>query len=102
MPKKQLVVDTPDTKVMRVCSATNVLLKYNWHLNPMDNKAVVDLGLQSVKKYWRRAVQVTDELSYLQDFLPALAVFANEACRDYDQKMSLDKHLRFRRDKDHE
>ncbi len=56
----------------------------------MDDEAVVDLGLRSVKKYWRHAAQVADELSHLQDFLPALAVFVNEARRDYDQKMQLD------------
>ncbi len=43
--KKQLVIDTPDAEVTRVCSATNILLKYNWHLNPTDNEATVDLGL---------------------------------------------------------
>lgn len=40
----------PDTEVGWICSVTNVLLKYNWHLNPIDNKVVVDLGLQNVKK----------------------------------------------------
>ena len=49
--KKELVVDIPDAEVTRVCSATNVLLKYNWHLDPTDNEAAMDLGLQSVKKY---------------------------------------------------
>ena len=102
MPKKDIVVDTPDAEVTRVCSATNVLLKYDWHLDPTDNEAAVDLGLQSVKKYWRRAAQVADELSHLQDFLPALAVFINEACGDYNQKMQLDKRLRFRQDRDYE
>ena len=43
--KKELVVNTPDTKVTQVCSATNILLKYNWHLDPMDNETVVHLGL---------------------------------------------------------
>ncbi len=98
--RKQLVVDTPDAEVTWICSATNVLLKYNWHLNRTDDKAAVDLGLRSVKKYWRCAAQVADELSHLQDFFLALAVFVNKACRDYDQKTQLDKRLRFRRDKD--
>ncbi len=62
----------------------------------------MDLGLQSVKKYWRHAAQVADELSHLQDFLPTLAVFVNEAYINYNQKMQLDKRLRFRRDRDHE
>ena len=86
----------PDAEVTRVCSAINVLLKYNWYLDPTDNEADVDLGLRSVKKYWRRAAQVADELSHLQDFLSALAVFVNKARGNYDQKMQLDKRLRFR------
>ncbi len=49
--RKQLVVDTPNTEVTQVYSATNVLVKYNWHLNPTDDKAAIDLGLRSVKKY---------------------------------------------------
>ncbi len=49
--RKQLVIDTPDAEVTWIYSATNVLLKYNWHLNPTDNEAAIDLGLQSVKKY---------------------------------------------------
>ncbi len=49
--RKQLVVDTPNAEVTQVCSSTNVLLNYNWHLNPTDDEAVVDLGLRSVKKY---------------------------------------------------
>ncbi len=84
--KKQLIIDLPNGKIMRVCSATNVLLKYNWHLNPTDNEATVDLRLQNVKKYWRCAAQIVDELSYLQDCLSTLTVFVNEAYRDYDQK----------------
>ena len=94
--KKELVIDIPDTKVMQVCNATNVLLKYNWHLNSIDNKTAVDLELQSVKRYWRHAAHVADELSHLQDFLLALAMFVNKTCGNYDQKMQLDKRLRFR------
>ena len=32
-----------DTEVTQVCSTTNILLKYNWHLDPSDNKIAVDL-----------------------------------------------------------
>ncbi len=49
--KKQLVVDTPDAKVTRIYRIINIALKYNWHLNPTNDKAAVDLGRQSVKKY---------------------------------------------------
>ena len=100
--KKELVFDTPNTEVTRICSTTNVLLKYNWHLDLTDNEAAIDLGLQSVNKYWRHAAQVADKLSYLSDFLPAFAVFVNETRGNYDQKIQLDKCLRFRRDKNHE
>ena len=53
--KKELVVDTHNAEVTQVCNAINVLLKYNWHLDLTDNEAAINLGLQSVKKYWRRA-----------------------------------------------
>ncbi len=100
--RKQLVVDTPNAEVTRVCSATKDLLKYNWYLNQTDNKAAVNLGLQSIKKYWRRTAQVADEHSHLQDFLPTFAIFVNKARKIYNQKTQLDKHLRFRQDRDYE
>lgn len=40
---KELVADTPNAEVIRVYSATNISLKYDWHLNHMDNEAAVDL-----------------------------------------------------------
>ena len=39
------MVHTPDAEVTQVCSTTNVLLKYNWYLDPMENEAAVDLRL---------------------------------------------------------
>ena len=42
-----------------------------------------------------------DELSYFQNFLFALVVFINEARINYNQKMQLEKCLRFRQDKDY-
>ena len=82
--KNELNVDMPNTEVTRLCSATNFLLKYNWHLNLIDNKAVINLGLQSIKKYYRRAAHVADELSHLSHFLLALTVFINEAYSNYE------------------
>ena len=49
--KKEIVVNTPNAEIMQLCSITNVLLKYNWHLNLTDNEAAINLELQSVKKY---------------------------------------------------
>lgn len=49
--KKKLVNNTPNIKVPQVCSTTNVLLKYNPQWTLMNNKAVVGLKLQSIKKY---------------------------------------------------
>ncbi len=100
--RKYFVVDIPNIEIWQVCSTANVLLKYNWHLNLIDDESVVDLGLQSVKKYLRRAAQVADELSHLHDFFPALAVFVNKARVDDNQKMQLNKRLRFKQDRDHE
>ena len=87
MSKKKLVVDTPNVEVTWVCSATNILLKYNWHLDPIDDKVAIDLGLQSIKKYWRHMAQVVDELSHHPDFLSVFTVFMNKACSDYNQKI---------------
>ena len=53
----------------------------------MDNEAAIDLGLQSIKKYWRRAAQIADELNHLLDFFLALAMFVNKACGYYNQKI---------------
>ena len=41
---------------MQVCNISNILLKYHRHLDFVDIEAIVDLRLQSVKKYWRYAV----------------------------------------------
>ncbi len=62
--KKQLVVDMSNAKVTRVYNIINVLLKYNWHLNPTDDEIDMNLGRQSVKKYWRYATQLADELNH--------------------------------------
>ncbi len=100
--RKQLVVDTPNIKVLQVCSTTNVALKYNWHLNPTDDDSAMNLGLQSVKKYWKHMTQVVDELSHLQEFLPSLVLFVNKTYVNYNQKIQLDKRLMFRQDIDYE
>lgn len=36
---------------MQVCSLINILLKYKWYLNPINNKIAINLGLQNIKKY---------------------------------------------------
>ena len=85
--KKELVIDKPNSEVTQVFSTMNVLLKYNWHLDSMDNEATVDLGLQIIKKYQIHATQVVDEFNQLPDFLLALTIFVNEARGNYDQKI---------------
>ena len=99
--KKKLIIDMPNMEVTQKCNATNVLLKYNWYLNPTDDEVVVNLELQSIKKYWRYAIQVADELSHLQDLLPTLIMFVNKAHSNYNQKMQLDKCLRFKQNKNY-
>lgn len=87
-----------NAEVTRICSATNILLKYNCPLNLIYNKAAVNLELLDVEKYWKRTAQVTDKLDHLQDFFRALAMFVNEAQTNYKGKMQLEERLRFRRD----
>lgn len=41
----------PDAEIMRICSTTNILLVYNWHLDPTNNEAAINLRLQNIKKY---------------------------------------------------
>lgn len=51
-PKKQVVISMANIKVTEVCDATNVLLKYNLHLNFIDdNKIALELEMASIKKY---------------------------------------------------
>ena len=45
MPKKQFIVNMTNVEVIQISNITNILLKYNWHLNFKNNKAVVDLKL---------------------------------------------------------
>lgn len=41
----------PDIQVTKICSRSNLLLKYHWYLDPTDNQGAVDLGLQNIQKY---------------------------------------------------
>lgn len=74
----------PNGEFMRVYIKTNLLLKYNWHLDLTNNKAAINLRLQSVNRYWRYVTQVANKLSHLSDFLPALIVFMNKTCGNYN------------------
>lgn len=49
--QKQLIEDKLDAEIIQVCNTITVFLKYNWHLNPIKNESVIDLGLQNIKKY---------------------------------------------------
>lgn len=49
----------------------------------MVNKAAIDLGLQNIKKYWRHAAQIADQLSHFQDFISDFTIFVNKACINY-------------------
>lgn len=55
----------PNAEVTKICWITNILLKYNQHLNLMDNEVAVDLKLQNIKKYQRYIAQIADKLIYL-------------------------------------
>ena len=46
--KKKIIINMPNAKVMQICGITNVLLKYNWHLDSTNNETAVDLELQNV------------------------------------------------------
>lgn len=42
-------------KIKKIYNITNILLKYNQHLDPISNEATTNLKLKSLKKYLRRA-----------------------------------------------
>lgn len=54
----------PNIEIMQICHAINIFLKYDNHLNFMDNKAIMCLELQNVKKHWRYMAQVKDKINY--------------------------------------
>lgn len=43
--KKEFITDIPDIEVMQICNATSMLLKYNQHLNTIENEVVIALRL---------------------------------------------------------
>lgn len=89
-------------KATRVCNATNTLLKYNWHFDPIDIEAAIELGLQSIENYQKYAIQIAKKFSHFQDFNHAFTVFINKACSNYNQKIQLNRRLTFKQAKDYE
>lgn len=49
--KNQFIIDISNNKIMRICNIRNILMKYNWRLNHLDNKAIVDFEMQNIEKY---------------------------------------------------
>lgn len=49
--KKKLIINMLNAEVTQICNATNVLLKYNWYLNLINNEVAIDIVLQSINKY---------------------------------------------------
>lgn len=47
--KTKLVVNIPYAKNLQVYNIADILLKYNQHLDSIDNKIVINLELQSFK-----------------------------------------------------
>lgn len=49
MPKKELIINIFNIKVIQIYNIINILLKYNWYLDLIDNKIAMNLGLQNIK-----------------------------------------------------
>lgn len=49
--KKTFIINVPNIEVTQVYNIINILLKYNWYLDLINNKVAIDLELQSIKKY---------------------------------------------------
>ena len=52
-----------------------------------DLDAAKELGLTSIKKYWRRAGQVKMELDWLHDWISVLAIFVRHSHKLYNKKV---------------
>lgn len=53
-----------NTVITQICSTTNILMKYNQYLDFMNNKAAIDLELESIEKYQKYIAQIADKLGY--------------------------------------
>ncbi len=56
---------TAMAEVAKVLSAIDLGSKHSWTISNTDIDAAGDLGLISIKKYWRRAGQIQDEVDWL-------------------------------------
>lgn len=99
--KKKIAINMPTIKVMQVCNATNIQLKYNWSLNYIDNKVNMNLRLQGVEKYKGRVVHIVDKFSNFQNFFLILIMFINKSWTNYDGRIQLDKYLKFMQNVNH-
>lgn len=70
--------------------------KYKQSLNYKDNKIVINLRLQSIKKYQKYIAQIENKLSNLSDFFFAFVIFVNKSRINYIEKIQFKKHLRFK------
>ena len=70
-----------------------------WAMSNIDINAAKELGLTSIKKYWRRARQVEIELDWLHNWIPALATFVRHLRKMYDNE-EVTKNINARQDID--
>ena len=88
--KKMLSESTANTTVSAevawVLSPINFAGRYNWTISNTDLDTAKELGLISIKKYWRYASKVAIELDWLHDWILALATFIKYSRRVYNNK----------------
>ncbi len=67
MLSESITDTTAPAEVARVSSLVDLVGRYNWVMSNVDLNTAKELGLTSIKKYWRRAGQVEMELDWLHD-----------------------------------
>ncbi len=97
MLSESIVDTTAPVEMAWVSSPIDLVGRYNWGISDADLDAAKELGLTSIKKYWRRAGQVEIELDRLHDWIPTLATFVRHSRRVYDNK-EIGQNISVRRD----
>ncbi len=78
---------TAIAEVAKVSSAIDLGSKHTWEISNADIDVAEDLGLTGMKKYWRRASQIQEEVDLLhKDWILALGAFVKHSRRTHNNK----------------
>ncbi len=78
---------TTISKVAKVSSTIVLRNKHSWAISNTDMDITKDLGLISIKKYWKRASQIQNKVDLLyKDWILALRAFVKHFRRTHNNK----------------